>query len=319
MPRVCIGLPVHNGENYLAAAIESILGQSFEDFELIISDNASIDSTGDISRSYARHDARVRYVRQSHNLGAIANYNAVFGMADCEYFKWAAHDDLLAPRFLEECIHALDGNPSTVLASPRTMLIDDLGEPLRYSEDKQCLADDHGRLYPALPEKNSALASRDPVVRFDALVFRTFLCVEIFGLIRKSVADRIPRQRAYLGSDKVFLARLCLEGPFWMGSEPLFFRRCHAQQFSAASISGRFRARWFGTGSSLTHGVFAEKLAFWADYIDSVNKAPLTLSQRFACTAIVTRRAMLRGQIWWRTKSLEGLYRSNFGGTIKRV
>src|ERR1700739_3978805 len=110
MPRVCIGLPVYNGENYLAAAIESILAQSFADFELIISDNSSTDSTGDISRSYARRDARIRYVLQPHNLGAIANYNVVFGMADCEYFKWAAHDDLLAPRFLEECVNGLDTN-----------------------------------------------------------------------------------------------------------------------------------------------------------------------------------------------------------------
>ena len=69
VPRLSIGLPVYNGENFLAESIESLLGQSYEDFELIISDNASTDGTEDICRSYAQQDSRIRYIRQPHNIG----------------------------------------------------------------------------------------------------------------------------------------------------------------------------------------------------------------------------------------------------------
>ena len=80
-----IGLPVFNGENFLAPAIESILGQTYDDFELIISDNASTDATSQICRDFARRDSRVRYIRNARNLGADPNYNAVFRAARGRY------------------------------------------------------------------------------------------------------------------------------------------------------------------------------------------------------------------------------------------
>ncbi len=78
MPAVSIGLPVYNGDNFLAEAIDSILRQTMEDFELIISDNASTDRTEEICREYAAGDSRIRYYRNESNLGAMANYNLVF-------------------------------------------------------------------------------------------------------------------------------------------------------------------------------------------------------------------------------------------------
>ena len=95
VPRVTIGLPVYNGENYLAEAIDSILGQTFTDFELIISDNASTDRTEEICRRYAAEDDRIRYFRHDRNRGASPNYNFTVEKARGEYFKWAAHDDVL--------------------------------------------------------------------------------------------------------------------------------------------------------------------------------------------------------------------------------
>jgi glycosyltransferase involved in cell wall biosynthesis len=312
MHKVTIGLPVYNGENYLCEAVDSILAQTFGDFELIISDNASTDRTEEICRGYARQDSRIRYIRQPRNLGAVKNFNAIAAMADCEYFKWGAHDDLLHPRFLEECVDAMDSDPRVVLASPGTMLIDEDSAPLPYAAELGCLVDRQGGCYPVQPERNGDLASPDTVARFEALVLRTVLCVEIFGLIRKSALDRIPLQRSYLGSDKVFLARLCLLGPFWMGKEPFFLRRCHAQQYSAAATSGIFRSRWFGTGSTLFHGIFAEKLTFLIDYTRTILAAPLSPRQRYACFAAVARRAMTRGKLWWHSAGSQGLYRSIF-------
>src|SRR3546814_12920885 len=95
MRRVTIGLPVYNGANYLAAAIESILAQTVADFDLIISDNASTDATEQICRAYAGADRRIRYVRQPQTLGAAANFNLLARMSEKPYFKWAAPDDLL--------------------------------------------------------------------------------------------------------------------------------------------------------------------------------------------------------------------------------
>ena len=95
-PRLSIGLPVYNGEKYITDSIEALLGQSYTDFELIISDNASTDSTGDICRRYEKEDSRVRYFRQPQNIGLAPNHNFVVHEARGELFKWAANDDLYA-------------------------------------------------------------------------------------------------------------------------------------------------------------------------------------------------------------------------------
>ena len=113
--KVVIGLPVYNGDNYLAAAIDSILAQSYGDFDLLISDNASTDGTEEICRAYVKRDPRIRYIRQAQNAGAAANHNLIVPMTDSVYFKWAAHDDLLAPDFLAACVDVLDRDPTVVL------------------------------------------------------------------------------------------------------------------------------------------------------------------------------------------------------------
>ena len=93
VPRLTVGLPVYNGEKYLAESLEALLGQSYEDFELIISDNASTDGTADICRRYEKQDSRIRYVRQPRNIGLAPNHNFVLEQAREELFKWAYHDE----------------------------------------------------------------------------------------------------------------------------------------------------------------------------------------------------------------------------------
>src|SRR5690606_2321117 len=110
-PRVTIGLPVCNGQNYLEQAIRSILDQSFTDFRLIISDNASTDDTPRICEKYAQQDSRIELHRQERNLGAAPNFNHVFERSNSQYFKWAAHDDVLAPNYLQMCVARLDAEP----------------------------------------------------------------------------------------------------------------------------------------------------------------------------------------------------------------
>src|ERR1700689_1019951 len=126
-PRLSIGLPVYNGERYLAESLDSLLGQSYENFELIISDNASTDATADICRRYGQQDSRIRYFRQPKNIGLSPNHNFVFEQSSSEFFKWAASDDLYARDLLKYCIEALDEYPDIALAHCWTAIIDSGG------------------------------------------------------------------------------------------------------------------------------------------------------------------------------------------------
>ena len=127
VPRLSVGLPVYNGENYLAESLEAMLGQSYEDFELIISDNASTDGTADICRRYGKQDSRIRYIRQPRNIGLAPNHNFVLEQARGELFKWASDDDLYARDLIKCCVDALDEYPHVVLAQSWTAMIDSSG------------------------------------------------------------------------------------------------------------------------------------------------------------------------------------------------
>lgn len=129
-PCVSIGLPVYNGENHLKEAIESLLAQSFQDFELIISDNASTDKTSEICQVYAQQDSRIRYVRNPQNLRASRNFNQCFEIAWGKYFQWVAHDDILHPDFLAKTVPVMDQDPSVVLCFSNAKVIDPHGTVL---------------------------------------------------------------------------------------------------------------------------------------------------------------------------------------------
>jgi len=116
MPRVSIGMPVYNGEKYIRGALESLLAQAFVDFELIISDNASIDGTAAICLEYQSRDSRIRYYRQNENRGPAGNFAYVLNVSTADYFMWAAVDDRWHPSFVETMVQSLDFNPNVGLA-----------------------------------------------------------------------------------------------------------------------------------------------------------------------------------------------------------
>ena len=130
IPTVSIGLPVYNGGNYIRDVLDSILS-NFNDFELIISDNASTDNTRAICRSYAEKDSRIRYHRNEENLGAAWNFNQVFHLARGKYFQWACHDDVWTSTLLERYVQVLDQMSDVVLCYSKTAYIDEHGKPIR--------------------------------------------------------------------------------------------------------------------------------------------------------------------------------------------
>src|SRR5260370_3152132 len=102
-PKVSIGLPVYNGEQFLESALNSLLSQTFGDFELIISDNASTDRTKEIAQSIAAMASRVRYSRNLQNMGLVPNFDRTTALADVEYFIGAAPVELCSPVYLGLC------------------------------------------------------------------------------------------------------------------------------------------------------------------------------------------------------------------------
>jgi glycosyltransferase involved in cell wall biosynthesis len=225
---------VYNGENFLAQAIDSILAQTFEDFELIISDNASTDRTPEICRAYAAKDSRLRYYRQESNLGAIANFNFVFERAAGRYFKWAAHDDVIAPAFLESCVQVLEAEPEVVLCFPAISYLNEQGRIERMASG------------------DLSLRAKSPVERLKGFVNHQLERMDIFwavfGLIRREALRRTGLLGKYVASDQVLLVKLLLLGHFHQLAEPLYFRRVHPQASTVKlpqSRTYRERAAWY--------------------------------------------------------------------------
>src|SRR4249919_3267459 len=126
-PRVSVGMPVFNAERYLETALESILSQSYKDFELVVSDNASTDRTRQICEAHAAMDSRIKYVCNPQNYGVIHNFNNTFRLSSGEYFKWAASDDVCGRDYLRRAVEILDRDPSVVLVWAKTLGIDEEG------------------------------------------------------------------------------------------------------------------------------------------------------------------------------------------------
>lgn len=274
-PRVSIGLPVYNGDRFLVEALEAILAQTCKDFELIISDNSSTDTTGKICQAYAASDQRIRYYRNERNIGGHKNFNRVFELATGKYFKWAAHDDLCAPDYLERCIEVLEQNPSVVLCYSKTKLIDEHGSVLNINCDENPLL-----THSLKPE----LRFRNLIVESFAQPYRGF---QLFGLIRTSTLAKIPLLGDYSGADLVLLARLALLGQFYQIPEYLFFNRDHSQRSIKALNNPYLRTAWFDPtkeGKLVFH-----KWSHFFGYLNSINQTALNFHEKIYCyTHLVT-------------------------------
>ncbi len=268
VPRVSIGLPVYNGQDYLGAALDSLLAQTCADFELIISDNGSTDGTERICREYARRDPRIRYYRVEQNRGAAWNFNRVFDLATAPYFKWAAHDDCCAPTCIEKCVEKLDGDPGLVLCHSRVAIIDEEGRPV---ED---YAVGLGRIDSPRP--------RD---RFLDTILIRHRCYHIFGVMRREVLARTPRIANYIGSDLPLLAELSLHGRFCELPERLFISRDHKQRSVRASLAKM--PAWFDPNRDGT--VVFRYWRYLREYLRCVCVAPLPRDERLACYARIGR------------------------------
>jgi len=231
-PPVSVGLPVWNGGRYLRQAVDSVLSQTFTDFELILSDNASTDETERICREYAARDPRIRYYRSEVNRGAAWNFNRVVELARGTYFKWMAHDDVCAPDFLRRCVEVLERDPSVVVCYPRAADIDHNGRFRREKNFNLNVSDDraHKRIHDLICVNHS--------------------CFEIFGVTRLAVLRRTSLLALYVHSDRVLLAELATRGRFHRVEEVLFLHREHPDRSTRALPELQARIAWFDPAQS---------------------------------------------------------------------
>jgi glycosyltransferase involved in cell wall biosynthesis len=277
-PRVSIGMPVFNGEKYLRETLDSLLAQTYRDFELIISDNASTDYTQQICREYATKDSRIHYYRNEENLGAPRNFNKVFELSSDEYFKWAAYDDVLAPEYLQKCVNVLDNDPSIVLCHSKTGVIDARGNLVG-----NC---DHRTL--------TRIGSWKAHERFGDLISIRNPCWAIFGVVRATTLSKTPLHGSYIGADRNLLAELGLMGRIYEIPEHLFFRRDHPEAYTRKFCEYTF---------AINVDKYAEQLAWWskddwtyfpnwkdcAEFFKSISRVRLKWYERLSCYGEIFR------------------------------
>lgn len=271
-PLVSIGLPVYNGANFLADAIRSVLAQSFTDFQLIISDNASTDRTAELCAELAQRDSRIVYTRNARNLGAAPNYNRAFELATGRYFKWLAHDDRMLPDFLKQTVAALEADDAAVLCNTPIEFIDATGEKIA--------------TYPSLLADIATLPASG---RFAALVLRNHPCADIFSLFRRSALEGSLLHATFHGADRALLAQMALRGRMIQLTEPQFQMREHPGRYTRQVASAKERRKWHDTTGHGAHSL--PTLRLYREYLRMVRDEPLDPAERRRCYAVLAQ--------WW--------------------
>lgn len=257
-------MPVRNGERYIRLALDCLLRQSFGDFHVLIGDNASSDSTEAICREYAARDPRIEYRRHDPDLGAAGNFNYLFQQTRGEYFKWAAHDDLFEPSFLQRCIERLDADRSLVLCHTYTSEINADGLVTGRYDDQLALVADR------------------PSDRLRAS-FQLDYPSPVWGVMRRDAVAKTRLYGSYLGSDWNFLGEMLLMGPIGLVPEYLFSVRNHETGFSFGfqKTSKAERLAWFNPRKKGPGIASAGTAAF--RFAEAIVRHPMPMNERAAC------------------------------------
>jgi glycosyltransferase involved in cell wall biosynthesis len=289
VPRLSIGLPVYNGGKYLAEAIEALLGQTYEDFELVISDNASTDGTADLCRRYGKQDSRIRYMRQPRNIGMQPNHNFVITQARGELFKMASHDDLYARDLLKRCVDALDEHPQVVIAHCWEAMIDTSGHVTK------------------LLQYSVALDSPRAPERFRSMLFDGWDDYT-YGVMRTDVLRRTRLHGSHHFADRTINTELGLHGPFYMVPDWLYFRRDHPERTTPYTVRTRCAYLDPRRADRLRNPVARLYAEYIWGYVRAVRNAPLSPADRKQCYRYLGR--------WLASRTLPVMGRSLRGGAL---
>lgn len=296
IPAISIGMPVYNGAEYLAEALDSVLAQTRQDWELILRDNASTDDTAAICRAYAARDPRLRYERAAQNEGGIRNHDRTFALARAPYFKWWAADDLCSPTFLARCAAALDADPGAAVAYTLAERIDERGAVIHRLEDYLS----HG-VWPDSPAGRYRMLWEELVYGAGATA-----PLYLYGLIRADVLRRTRLHGAYVASEWILDLELALAGQFIEIPEYLNHIRQHSRSSSMGATPRSYEAFY----TPHAKGRWSRALSRVRQYPEravAVVRAPLPLGEKTALLAYVAG-TLIRGagrstQCLWRNVS----------------
>jgi hypothetical protein len=199
-PKLSIGLPIYNGQRSVRRVIESVQRQTFQDLELVISDNASTDQTAAICRELAASDPRIKFHTREQNAGIVANFNRAFQLSRGEYFRWIGGDDWLEPSYAEKCVTALDARPDAVGVTNFLSYWNDNGEKhyLEYHGPRVDSPHAHERFTRCLWFMHEDYRNFDPM----------------YSLHRRAALERTHGLRPILNGDQMLAAELSLLGPY---------------------------------------------------------------------------------------------------------
>lgn len=207
LPKISIGMPVYNGEKFITRAINSLLDQSYKNFELIISDNASSDSTSKICQNYANFDSRIKYIRQQENIGAYKNFKYVLKSAKSKYFMFAAHDDFWEEKYIECNLAVLISKSDYVSSCSKARFV---------SCDK------------IISEATGTFEiSGNPIERVKKYLKTPSDNTRYYGVFRKEVLDKAYKKKIHLNlhsCDWYHMVITLLEGNHYCLNETLFYR-----------------------------------------------------------------------------------------------
>jgi glycosyltransferase involved in cell wall biosynthesis len=207
-------LAVYNSERYVSRSLDCLLAQSFGDFVLFISDNASTDRTSEICLARAARDPRIRYSRNPSNIGMVGNYNLLFSKCRSKYFRWATADDYWAPDMLEDAVETMEADPSLALCYPRAFIVDEDERPLRPWQDRLHLMQDDG------------------AERFVQVIENIGRVHHHLGLMRADTMRKTRLLGRHVGSDVGFIAEMSLYGKFHQIPKHQMYRRVHEDSSS---------------------------------------------------------------------------------------
>lgn len=267
---VSIGLPVYNGARYLRSALDSLVAQDYEDFEIIISDNASDDETEAICREFATRDARVRYYRAERNMGPVWNAVRAYELARGEYFLLAAHDDLRHPECLSRCVAELDRNPRALICCMGVNFID---------------VDGHD-ITDVFPVRSLRPVGATPRERLRALARSTFW-IDSYSLMRTPALGETTFGQDLWGGDILIVTALCLRGEVAIAPEPLlsyrvFFDKSAQEMAQVIDPTGSVTVSW---------------VQLTIEILKCIWRAPVSLAEKIGSSAMFVSEFCIRNPV----------------------
>ena len=265
-PILSIGMPVYNGERFLRGSLDSLLTQDFEDFELIISDNASTDATPDICRDYASRDRRIRFHQNEKNIGVGPNHARVFELARAKYFKWTGHDVECLPGMLWRCLEVItQAGPSVVLVYPRCEVPDDL------------IQND------GTPVPGIASADARPHRRLATVLRHVCKVNQLYGILLTDTLRKTRLIDSFASSDYVLLAELAMLGELREIPEVLLRRRSEPGRGAVANREKNAWAAWLDPRKADRRDWLSmrERLVF--EYFRSAGRLPIKPADKLLC------------------------------------